>query len=366
MLPKHPDQLTDSDLNQWIKRLVDSKEPECIVLDYKQQINLASQKDRRELAKDLTSFANEIGGVVIYGVPEDRSPENTAPVPKSPYGLDPEPGIAERIENIMVGAIAPLLPSYRIRTVPLSDYPGKVCHIVWVPESWAGPHMVHGYSDGRFYRRVEFRSAVMTERDVEERYRRRIQYSSAAATFSTSEEATHLKRFFGRILALTNLTIVPMLLVPYRINFADPALGTWLQHRSTPHWRPWVPSMNGVRTGVQQGTGKRNEVEAHRNGAITAWRYTAVTNPNNPPLILYQDEREAWGEVVKLGATLYEEIHYSGPLQISITISCPEGYAIHLDRGSKPATPLEPSGTSIHIHIEPSAQDLIADQTMIS
>ena len=58
----HLDQCTDADLDSWIRYLVDNAEPESTVLDYKQTLNLKTQADRREVAKDITSFANEIGG----------------------------------------------------------------------------------------------------------------------------------------------------------------------------------------------------------------------------------------------------------------------------------------------------------------
>ena len=112
MLPKHPDQLSNDDIDAWIRRLVDAQEPEGALLDYKQEIKLGSQTERRELAKDITSFANEIGGTLVYGVPEDKSNSRAAPVPLRPYGIKPIPGLDQDLENIFSTVIFPNLDSF--------------------------------------------------------------------------------------------------------------------------------------------------------------------------------------------------------------------------------------------------------------
>ena len=93
MLSRHPDQMQDGEFDSWIRRLVDTREPEGPRLDYKQEIDLATQSKKRELAKDIVSFANEVGGTLIYGVPEAHTDPRRAPTPERPYGIDPIPGL---------------------------------------------------------------------------------------------------------------------------------------------------------------------------------------------------------------------------------------------------------------------------------
>ncbi|MCH8282307.1 MAG: ATP-binding protein [Chloroflexi bacterium] len=224
MLLKHPDQMGNEEFDEWIRRLVDTREPEGVRLDYKEQQKVETQQDRRELAKDITSFANELGGTLVYGVPEERDSPQAAPTPRRPYGIDAVPGIVETIENIFVSVITPLLPEYRIRPVELSEYQGNMCYVIWTPESWAGPHMVFGYNDLRFYRRGQFRSIPMAERDVEDRYRRRLMMRSAAEEFLVSAEASHLLRSYRRTQAKTILMVVPLLLMPNRVLFNEPQI----------------------------------------------------------------------------------------------------------------------------------------------
>ena len=130
MLPRHPDQMTDEELDSFIRGLVDSLEPEGTLLDYKSIITLGTQSQRRELAKDISSFANERGGSLLYGIPEDRANPDSAPIPQRPYGIAAIPGLEQNLENIYSETLTPLLPEYRIRKVELSEYPGKVCYLV--------------------------------------------------------------------------------------------------------------------------------------------------------------------------------------------------------------------------------------------
>ncbi|MFQ5933359.1 MAG: helix-turn-helix domain-containing protein, partial [Dehalococcoidia bacterium] len=97
MLPKHPDQLSNAELDSWVRRLVDIAEPEGTLLDYKQEIKINRVSDRRELAKDVASFANEIGGTIIYGVPEKRASVGGPPTPTRPYGIDAIPGLEQNL-----------------------------------------------------------------------------------------------------------------------------------------------------------------------------------------------------------------------------------------------------------------------------
>lgn len=364
MLPKHPDQLNNDELDGWIRRLVDAGEPEGIRLDYKEQLNLGTPSKRRELAKDIASFANELGGTLIYGVPEERSNPQAAPIPRRPYGIDLIPVIEQDLENIYSSTLTPLLPECRIRRINLSEFQGKVCYIVWTPESWAGPHMVHGYGDGRFYRRGQFRAVIMSERDVEERYRRRLFMLSAAEEFIKSEDALHLESLFGHNQAKTALMIVPLLWMPNRVAFNEPPVQQWLRQHTM--WRDWSPSMRGVRTFITHSTEERNEVEVHRHGALVLWRYTLVSAIHEPPVIGYHREFQDWLEILKFAGRFFQFIGYVGPLVVSLTILCPEGYALFLPRpNSNETISLEPSGTHIRIRIEPSASELVTQPEVV-
>jgi hypothetical protein len=71
--------LNDDDLRDWCLQRIDLRSPESDVLDYEEKFgDLSKRSVKLELAKDISSFANERGGVLIYGVPEDKSAAVTA------------------------------------------------------------------------------------------------------------------------------------------------------------------------------------------------------------------------------------------------------------------------------------------------
>ena len=86
--PKPPQLMTPEELSNFVRRLVQERQPESDSLDYKMFANTETRKDRLELAKDISSFANELGGSVIYGVPEVEEDGVPIPVPLERCGMD--------------------------------------------------------------------------------------------------------------------------------------------------------------------------------------------------------------------------------------------------------------------------------------
>ena len=80
-LPKPPKSMSDDELCDWASSLINRRAPESSSLDYKAYISpLEKQSDKIELAKDISSFANGMGGVLLYGVPKEK--QNNVPIPK--------------------------------------------------------------------------------------------------------------------------------------------------------------------------------------------------------------------------------------------------------------------------------------------
>jgi predicted HTH transcriptional regulator len=87
----------------------------------------------KEVAKDVCTFANASGGLIVYGV-EER--ESGAP---RIVGTNPQ-DFVEQIDNVVASAPS---PPWRVVTrligIPNSD---KVLLVMSVPESDLKPHMV--------------------------------------------------------------------------------------------------------------------------------------------------------------------------------------------------------------------------------
>ena len=174
ILSKHPKLMDDTELESAIKGIIEQRYPESHTLDYKAEISLEGQQKRIELAKDISSFANESGGIIIYGVPEVVSNGTPIPSPLTNCGIDIPGKLPQDIENILFDIISPPLPELEVRIITPDCLNGKSLLVMYHPASWSKPHMVAGYSHGRFYRRGSFRATIMTEKEIEMAYLSRV------------------------------------------------------------------------------------------------------------------------------------------------------------------------------------------------
>lgn len=115
---------------EYIQNLIDSKIEESITLDYKRELT----KNNKEIAKDISAFANTSGGRIIYGIVEIDS------LPNSINWIDNK-GVKERIESVILTNIQPEIKGYDIYSVENPKNPSQAIFIVDIPESPDAPHM---------------------------------------------------------------------------------------------------------------------------------------------------------------------------------------------------------------------------------
>ena len=160
----NPWEWTEKDL----LRLIDDEVQESINLDYKRSAALAkSSKEKDDIGKDVSAFANSAGGTLVYGVMENNK------FPPIPTGLDEgcDPNVITRewLDQI-ISAVQPHIEGVRIKQIPLSDTRmGKVAYVVYVPQSARSPHQAPDY---RYYKRYEYRSVPMEDYEVRDVGRR--------------------------------------------------------------------------------------------------------------------------------------------------------------------------------------------------
>lgn len=341
MLPKHPDQYSDEELEIWVRHLVDDKVSEGPRLDYKQAIALKSEKERLEAAKDISSFANEIGGTIIYGIQEDRKSDEIA-IPLKPYGIDPIPDLESRLENIYIDSIAPHLPEWRIKKVKLTKYPQKVVYVAWVPESWVGVHMVEAYGDQRYYRRGQLRAVAMSEHEVMQRYERLRIGQNALKDFLNSSELNYPGEYLPNDEFISHYVVCPTMLFSDRVNFAASDMRKWLKENRYEllHWGggrdrfdEWVPFTYGVR--AKEQSGGLWKAELHKNGAVSCWSETAVRQDDRDQRkykLLYLEELKAIEGFLQFACSFYQRINYLGPLHFQVVIENRAHENLFLDR----------------------------------
>src|SRR5881397_3373650 len=98
-----------------IQQYVSNKVQENIHLDYKGSGAIDPGK-KVEIAKDVSSFANSDGSLIIYGVEEDK---DHFPL-RIDGGIDHSTFSHERLEQIIQSNITPIIDDLIIQPIPLS------------------------------------------------------------------------------------------------------------------------------------------------------------------------------------------------------------------------------------------------------
>jgi hypothetical protein len=165
------DKVTESDLTA----LISDKESEGKTIEYKRDPVGTSDGDKKEFLADVSSFANTLGGHLIFGM------EESGGLPTKLVGL---PGINSdreilRLEGMIRDGIRPPIIGLRIQPAPLGNK--NVALLVRIPKSWNPPHQVTFQKAFRFYARAsngkylldvdELRSIYSLTSDVAQRLR---------------------------------------------------------------------------------------------------------------------------------------------------------------------------------------------------
>jgi hypothetical protein len=136
-------QLAESDL----LALITDKESEGRMLDYKRELAGQSDGDRKEFLYDTSSFANTLGGDLVFGMEEQNG------LPTNLVGLadvNPDKEIL-RLEQMLRDGIRPSITG--VQTVPIRLANGNVAIVMRIPRSWNPPHQVTFQKAFRFYAR---------------------------------------------------------------------------------------------------------------------------------------------------------------------------------------------------------------------
>lgn len=149
ILGKRADQLNTDD----IKRLVQNQVKETKALDYKRELNLAQDKDRKEFLFDIASMFNTEGGCLIFGIEEskDHKGQNTG-IPKSITGIpvDNYDKLSQQIEDIIKGNTEPSITNIALNHL---DVDGQSVLVVGISKGLGLPAMVTFNETNKFYRR---------------------------------------------------------------------------------------------------------------------------------------------------------------------------------------------------------------------
>jgi hypothetical protein len=198
-LLKPIDQWTSDDLEQFVRERAE----ESLVLEFKRELKLSTNSEKKEAAKDVCALANTSGGWIIYGIDEDRA-QDSAPVAKAvvPFNAGDS---ASQLESIILSAISPA-PKVRIRRIDSGD---GSCVVVRVDPSSTCVHQVVAYRDYRFYRRTDYAARPMAEPEVRDAFARLTdRFGHAEGRFSAIQDLAKrsVKRDFFQLAFISEHT----------------------------------------------------------------------------------------------------------------------------------------------------------------
>lgn len=153
-------------------------------LDIKREIK-PGDSGNKEAAKDIASFAVD-GGLLIYGVDENRDPSSAGAPQLAPMPLANQ---AERLDGITRTRIDPPL-SVRITPIHAAANDGTGYLLVLVPKSPVAPHMV----DYKYYGRDAVTKRPLANTEVERHKSMRRASESEAILIAQNELSKAFKR----------------------------------------------------------------------------------------------------------------------------------------------------------------------------
>ncbi len=145
MIPKELNQISEVDL----QLLIDSAISEGKTIEYKQSLPGNSDSEKKEFLADVSSFANTVGGDLVYGISEDidtRTPVQLTGL--NITNIDQEIG---RLDNIIRDGIEPRMPGVTVYPVNLANF--NIVLVIRISKSWISPHRVTFKGHDKFYAR---------------------------------------------------------------------------------------------------------------------------------------------------------------------------------------------------------------------
>lgn len=129
-----------------LQHLCEDREQESKTIEFKSELPGSSYDEHKKFLAAITSFANTLGGDLIYGV---KAPNGVA---EEAIGLNGDLDAAmNRLENLIQTATEPRVTAYIPRLISLLN--GNKVLVFRISKSWALPHRVNLGGHDKFYGR---------------------------------------------------------------------------------------------------------------------------------------------------------------------------------------------------------------------
>lgn len=138
--------------------LISDQVKEKFDIDYRPADALEKTYEKeRDIAKDISAFANSGGGIIIYGIKEHN--ESKQKIINPIDGLNFSKGW---LKNVIETNVFPRLEDFCIQSIPLSFSDNDVVYVVIINKSYT----VLQASDYRYYTRYNFKSVPMCDFEI--------------------------------------------------------------------------------------------------------------------------------------------------------------------------------------------------------
>ena len=130
---------------QVLERLKENGVPESRTVDYKRDDPTRGNQD--SFLSNVTSFANTIGGYLLYGVEADK--DTSAPTGFPGFPVESTDRVEQKLNSMIRDSVDPRMHSPEYRWVDVDA--GRKVLVIRVRQSWAAPHAATRH--GRYYQR---------------------------------------------------------------------------------------------------------------------------------------------------------------------------------------------------------------------
>lgn len=161
-----------------VRLLIDNEVEESIHLDFK-EANALDKSDgkRKDISKDVASFANSDGGIIVYGLREENHKA------KAITFIDGNEYTKEWLEQVINSSIQRKISELLIFPLRYEGKIEKTVYIVKIPKSLDAPHISR---DKKFYKRYNFESVPMEEYEVRQSYGQKLKSKLSISEWSLS------------------------------------------------------------------------------------------------------------------------------------------------------------------------------------
>ena len=149
MINKRTADITKEDIDA----LILNKVAESRTIDYKEELSLGTDQEKKEFLADIISLSNTLGGDLVFGIREERIDGKPSGIPKEATGIamDNADALKLKIESIIRDGIKPRIPAIEIKEI--SGFSKKSILLIRVSQSRRGPHMIVFKRESPFYAR---------------------------------------------------------------------------------------------------------------------------------------------------------------------------------------------------------------------